>query len=203
MSDRGSVSCWIDSLKQGDHAAARQLWERYYQQLVQLARRPLSAELRRVADEEDVVQCAFASFCRRAQEGRFPSLHERSELWSLLVAITVRKAANEAKQQTRIKRGGGRPTEPTPGPGEGLLRGLPDVGGDEPTPELAATLAEQLERLLESLSDATLRRVAVAKLEGHTNAEIADTLGCSLSAVERKLRLIRSRLSRWLEGEEL
>jgi DNA-directed RNA polymerase specialized sigma24 family protein len=65
------------------------------------------------------------------------------------------------------------------------------VVGREPTPEFAAEVAEQCQRLLEALDDDTLRSVAVWKMEGSTNPEIAARLGCSLSSVERKLRLVR------------
>nr|MCU0979177.1 ECF-type sigma factor [Pirellulaceae bacterium] len=45
--------------------------------------------------------------------------------------------------------------------------------------------------LLERLPDADLRTLAVAKLEGYANAEVAERLGCSMRTVERRLRLIR------------
>jgi DNA-directed RNA polymerase specialized sigma24 family protein len=63
--------------------------------------------------------------------------------------------------------------------------------GREPEPAVAAQLVEEYERLLDSLDDDVLRSVAVWKLEGHTNKEIAGKLGRSLATVERKLRLIR------------
>ena len=37
-----------------------------------------------------------------------------------------------------------------------------------------------------------LRQLAVWKMEGYTNQQIADLLGCSLATVERKLALIRA-----------
>ena len=43
------------------------------------------------------------------------------------------------------------------------------------------------------LDDETLRVVAVMKLEGHSHAEIAGRLRCSVRTVERKLALIRER----------
>ena len=73
-----------------------------------------------------------------------------------------------------------------------LTRGvLEAISGDEPTPELAAQLAEEYKRLMERLGDASLRSVATLKLEGHTNDEIAVRLGCVTSTVERKLARIR------------
>ena len=46
--------------------------------------------------------------------------------------------------------------------------------------------------VLDKLDDWTLVRIAVDKLHGYTNEEIADRLDMSLRSVERKLRLIRT-----------
>ena len=51
-------------------------------------------------------------------------------------------------------------------------------------------VGEEYDRLLQCLKD-DLRAVAVAKMEGYTNQEIAARLGCCLSTVERSLRYIR------------
>ena len=61
----------------------------------------------------------------------------------------------------------------------------------EPTPEFAAELAEECRRLLDGLGSAELARVALWKMEGYANEEIAAKLGCVPRTVERKLRLIR------------
>jgi len=45
--------------------------------------------------------------------------------------------------------------------------------------------------LLDRLGDAELAKVAVWKMEGHTNEDIATKLDCTPRTVERKLRLIR------------
>ena len=47
-----------------------------------------------------------------------------------------------------------------------------------------------LYHLLELL-DGDMRHIALLKLEGYTNEEIAAAMGCSLPTVERRLRLIR------------
>lgn len=46
----------------------------------------------RVADEEDVVAVAFASFCRGIAANRFAVLDDRDDLWQVLVVLTERKA---------------------------------------------------------------------------------------------------------------
>ena len=194
----GSISALLERLKDGDHEAARQLWQRYYPRLVALARKKLRSAPRRAADEEDAVLSAFDSFCRRAAEGRFPDLKDRDGLWALLVVLTARKAADLLRHDNRKKRGGGmvrsesagEPAEGDSGPAG--LDGLPDDG---PSPLEAALLAEEVETLLARLRDPVLRQVAVWKLEGYTNAEIAARLGCSEPTVERRLAIIRRLLN--------
>src|SRR5947208_1012890 len=63
--------------------------------------------------------------------------------------------------------------------------------GDRAAARFAAEMADECRRLLEGLGDATLRAVALGKMRGDTNAEIAARLGCVEQTVERKLRRIR------------
>src|SRR5690349_13879654 len=107
MPSHGSVSHWIAALKDGDSAAAQPLWERYYRQLVGLARKKLRSANRRDADEEDVVQNAFHSFFRAMGQGRFPQVEDRDSLWRLLVIITANKSLKRLAYAHRQKRGGG------------------------------------------------------------------------------------------------
>ena len=175
------------SLKEGDQAAAQVLWEAYFRRLVGLAYARLRNAPRRIADEEDVALSAFDSFCRGAQAGRFPRLDDRNDLWQVLVLITVRKAIDLRNYEGRQSRGKGRVQSLT----ELNPDGLEAVGGNEPTPELAAQLAEEYQRLMEQLGDSTLQSVATWKLEGYTDDEIAARLGCVTRTVERKLARIR------------
>ena len=179
----GSVTRWLGPLRQGDPAAARQLWERYFQRLMGLARLKLQGAPRRVADEEDVALSAFDSFCRNAERGRFPRLDDRDDLWQLLVLLATRKASDLAEREGRQRRDWRR-TAPLDGT-------ACDPPGEEPDPALAAELAEETGRLLGLLPDDQLRAIALRKLEGFTNEEIAGLVGCSLATVERRLALIR------------
>ena len=52
-------------------------------------------------------------------------------------------------------------------------------------------MAEDYQRLLGRLDEAELRSVALWKVEGYTNEEIAEKLGCVVRSVERKLQRIR------------
>lgn len=184
MSPEDSVTEWFLQLQAGDSRAAQQLWERYFERIVALARDRLRALPGRIADEEDVALCAFDSFCRDAQRGRFPDVTDRQDLWKLLLTITAQKGIDLARRERAAKRGG-----PRPHPGEAV--DLQQVLGREPTPAFAAQVAEECERLLGCLGDDTLRSVAVWKMEGYSTAEIAARLGCVPRTVERRLRVIR------------
>jgi RNA polymerase sigma factor (sigma-70 family) len=187
----GSVTRWVTALKDGDAAAAQPLWERYHRRLVALAREKLFVSKRRVADEQDVVQNAFHSFFQGVKHGRFPQLADRDNLWRLLVVITARKALDQIAHDETKRQGGGTLVGESRIHMGGKAATIEQIVGEEPTPEFAAQVAEQYERMLEVLGDATLRRVAEWKMEGFTNNEIATRLNCSLRTVARKLETIR------------
>src|SRR4051812_4313474 len=189
--DEGSVTRWLGDLKAGDPAAAQRLWERYFASLVRLAQAKLRTSRRIAEDEEDAALSAFDSFCASAAKGRFPRLDDRDDLWHILVALTRRKAADQSRRQQRQKRGGGRianESELAADDGRVLLDA---IAGPGPTPEFAAELAEECRRRLDELGDDTLRRVALLRMDGYTNEEIAERLGLRLRSLSRKVELIR------------
>ncbi len=183
MSSEGSVTRWIDLLQTGDPAAAQALWDRYFRLLVDLARRKLRGARPQVADEEDVALSALDSFCRGLKRGRFPDLNDRDNLWKLLVVLTARKASHLVRDEQRLKRGGGLKA--------GADHELEQVASQEPSPEFAAELAENCQRLLDLLGDADLRAIALSKMEGYTAKEIAAQLNWTPRTIERKLHYIR------------
>src|SRR5436853_6862797 len=105
--DQGSVTRWLGGVRDGGETAARELWGRYFETLVRLARARLRSSPRGAEDEEDVALSAFDSFLAGAARGRFPRLHDRHDLWRVLVMITTRKAADQVQRHRRQKRGGG------------------------------------------------------------------------------------------------
>jgi DNA-directed RNA polymerase specialized sigma24 family protein len=189
----GSVTHWVGGLKAGDPEATRQLWERYFADLVRLARARLRGAPRAAADEEDAALSAFDSLCRGAELGRFPRLDDRQDLWRVLVTITARKAADLVQLERRLKRGGGHVRSEADLAAAAIeAGGLEQAPGKDPGPELAVMMAEECRRLFELLPDESLRQVAALKLEGHTDREVAERLDCGLSTIERRLRTIRS-----------
>lgn len=188
------ITEWIRRYQDGDSSAANHLWQSYYEKLIALARKKLGGSRKRVADEEDMVAEAFHSFFRGVEIGRFPRLEDRDDLWQILVMLTARKSANQVKLENRQKRGGGNVR------GESVFQrnddstrpGISDIVGSDPSPEFVDDVIAHCEELLATLGEGgSLREIAIRKLEGFTNQEIADDLEVNLRTVDRKLRMIR------------
>ena len=194
MSSPTSVTVWLSQLRGGEYDALQNLWDRYSDRLVELARIRLDNAPRQLADEQDIVNSVFHSLCRGAQAGRFHELQNRDELWWLLLAITRRKVVDHVRRETAQKRGGGYvETEANlAGSGrESIGFRLDQLVGTTPTPDLLVALDEEHERLLGLLRDDQLRSIATARIEGYSVQEIAERMGIAKRSVERKLDLIR------------
>jgi DNA-directed RNA polymerase specialized sigma24 family protein len=182
-----SISTCLDRLKRGDRQGAQRLWEAYFERLVRLARDRLGRGRTHGADEEDVALSVMKSFLLRAEKGGFPRLEDRDDLWQILYVITVRKSIDLLRREHAQSRHHGPLVS---------LSDLADLGSagpidTEPPADLAAQLLEQARSLLGRLEDPILGQVAVWKMEGYTNKEIAARLGVIEQTVERKLRRIR------------
>ena len=157
-----------------------------------MAQSRLAGSPQQVADAEDVVIVAFEKFLRYAKKGRFPQLDDRFDLWQVLLLVTDQVAIDQRRKTSAARRGafvtrslelaGGRDNES----GADWQPAAP-----EPTPEFIVAASEQCRRLLGLLNDSELQRVALAKVHGSTNDEIAEQEQLSLRSVERKLNIIR------------
>lgn len=191
MSANPSITTWIGQLREGNPEAAQPLWERYFAQLVAIARNKLRGTSRRATDEEDVALSAFHSFCQAAQH--FPRLTDREDLWQILVMLTARKAYQERRRQQSLKRGGtGEGRDQSQASTIEEAAELDQIIGTEPRPEFAVMVAEQFEKLLALLPTEELRQVARLRLEEFTPPEIATRLECTERTVQRRVALIRS-----------
>ena len=191
MKNEPSAAALISKLRNGDEEAARILWDRFFAQLITLTRSRLRTSSRAMSDEEDIVLSAMKSFCIGMRNGRFPELSNRESLWRLLLTITLRKIADKQNYDRRGKR------DVTKQQLNSSLEADQDTElnafiSREPNPETAAECAEQISRLLDALENEDLKKVAIMKMEGYTNMEVANDIRCSLTSIERKLRTIRS-----------
>jgi RNA polymerase sigma factor (sigma-70 family) len=177
---------------------AQRICIQYLPRLIRVARQALGNAPMRAEDEEDAAQSALHSFFRGVRDGRLTRLHHDENVWPLLYRITVRKAINVRNRQLSKKRGRGNVR------GDSVL----DRPGDIHTPagldrlearvrshESIIDARDQYEQMLRRLDSDALRDVAELKLQGYTNAEIAERLGVVERTVERRLRAIRRQAS--------
>jgi RNA polymerase sigma factor (sigma-70 family) len=196
----GSITRWLRGLKAGRPEAVEAIWRRYFDRVVAVARQRLGRKPHQaVEDAEDVALSALHGLADAAARGRFEHLDDRSDLWRILAGITAKKALQRRRWYHRWKRSGrtatgGRTTAPG-GPRDESALAEEDLltlaAGKEPAPEVAVILREQLEHLLDALADPTLRQIAEWRLQGASNAEVAQKLGRAVRTVERKVELIR------------
>lgn len=190
MTESNSISRLIVELKAGDQEAARRIWSLYVTRLIRIANAQLATSPKRVADEDDVVVAAFAAFFKGVECGRFSRLSDRNDLWQILVMLTERQAINQTRAERAKKRGGGQVRGDSVNDIE-TGAGFSQKADPSPTPAFAMQASEELHLLLSRLKDEGLKRVALRKLEGFTNKEIAKELGRAVCTVERKLKRIR------------
>jgi RNA polymerase sigma factor (sigma-70 family) len=190
VDSQGSISQWLDGVKQGDTVAAQELWNRYFAQLVRVAMNRLRT-LSRNETGEDVALSALKSAMIGMQENRYPEVADRNSLWPLLVIITARKAITEMRRQLARKR---------TITAEVHLSDVQEYLGVDPTPTFAIEVADMLEHLVLKFEDPMLRLIAQRRLEGWSHDEIAEEVGCSSRTVIRKLKRIRQE---WEEGDNL
>ena len=201
MARDDDITAWLGKLSNGDDEAARAIWHRYFEKLVRLADKHLGRMVRRSTSEEDVALSAMNSFFEGARENQFPELHDRDNLWRILVAITRRKVRDRRKWENAEKRGGGQVrgnsmfeagSDSKPGGMDNLLaRNAPDA--------MATELPLVCEEMINGLDEEDLKTVARLKLQGYKNQEIADHINRAVATVERRLQRIRNK---WLEAAD-
>jgi RNA polymerase sigma-70 factor (ECF subfamily) len=180
----------------GDQQAATELFQRYAQRLIGLARNHLSSRLSNRLDPEDVVQSVCRSFFTGARDGRY-MLQQSGDLWRLLVAMTLNKLHDKARRHTAEKRSVDR--EASFGSEESLFGMQAEALAREPSPEEATTLVDLLENVLRPF-DGPHRRMIELRLQGYPLDEIAADTGHCRHTVMRVLKRVRDELDKLQNG---
>jgi RNA polymerase sigma factor (sigma-70 family) len=184
-----SVTRLIRAAQRDRGSAVGPLLAVYFDRLVQLARKRLQNLPGMVNYDEDLALRSFYSVYRRVRDPERPlQLEGREDLWRLLATRTISRAIDLIRRH----RPGEVPGEFDP---EQLLN-------REPTPEEAAATADECARLLDLLDEPELRQIALWKVEGYTNEEIAARLDCVPRTIERKVARIRLLWKKELEDLE-
>jgi RNA polymerase sigma-70 factor, ECF subfamily len=164
-------------IAKGDQAAFRLLSRRHVPAMVGLARRILG----NAADAEDVVQEAMLRVWTNA-----PRWQPLAALKTWLTRVVVNLCLDRKRRATMLDlEAAGEVVDPTPGVGE-----LAESG------ERERLLAEAIQTLPERQRSA----IVLTYSEGMSNAQVADRLGTSVSAVETLLVRAKQNLRRALRG---
>ncbi len=182
----GSITRWLNNLRAGQSQAAAPIWRRYQAKLVSLASQQLEANPDRAVDGEDVVQSSFRNVCLAVQNGKYPDIDNREDLWGLLYIATVNRVRQHYRELKAVKRShiSSRQT----------LK--PSILEDLQSPFAEAQMADLLEYLLSRLDledpSHLLRKIALLYLDDHSASSIAKLLQKRKTNILISLRLIRS-----------
>ena len=179
--DRSLVDRW----RAGDQDAARQLFDRYVERLVALARKRISNRLAARVDPDYIVQSVFRTFFGRVRAGQFQIEHEE-DLPKLLMRITVHKTLRQAEFHRAAKRDIGAEAGQDGNPSDALAEML----AREPTPQETFYFLDQLEHFLANLNPQE-RQIVELRMQGFGTEEIAQRLGTYDRKVRRTLERIR------------
>ncbi len=174
----------IERCRSGDEQAAQKVFNQYVDQLVHLARQRISQRIAARVDAEDVVQSVFRTFFLHVRAGDF-TLHDQEDVCKLLVRITVHKTLRQIAHHRRAKRD----TRMEAATGDVTQEQLVSVLADGPTPDEVVIFLDQMETFLDHLGEVD-RKICEMRMEGYSQAEIADKLGIS----DRRIRRLMERL---------
>jgi RNA polymerase sigma-70 factor (ECF subfamily) len=192
MSEPRGDQSLLERWRAGDEGAARQLFDRYVDQLMRIAQRHISERLGRRVSPEDIVQSVFRTFFVRAREGQFEA-SDPDGMCKLLARITVRKVLRQANHHRAAKRDVAKEASPVDNDGPDPATELFDRG---PTPDEVHAFVDQLEHFLSRLGPQE-REVLELRMQGCSPEEIAKRLG----TYDRKIYRILERI-RGLAGQE-
>jgi RNA polymerase sigma-70 factor (ECF subfamily) len=174
----------------GDVDVTAELFNRYVDQLLRLARQRLAPKLARRIDAEDVVQSAYRSFFAAAGEGRFV-LERSGDLWRLLAGITLNKLYKQVERNTAKKRDVSKECNLV---AEDSLHCGIEALSREPSVSEAIALAEEVELVMRGI-DPMHREMIQLRLQGHFVEEIAAKTNRTQRTVLRVLERFKQKLA--------
>lgn len=169
--------------KNGDERAADVLFDRYAIRLVALVASRLNRRYRSQIDPTEVVQSAMGSFFDAARHSRI-QVSQSVSLWRLLATFARRKLARSIERHSASKRGSDRNRvsldQASSSP---QILTIADDDADEFVTQLKTELPPDQFSVVEGL------------LAGHTQREIAESLGIDERTVRRRLSKVRELLA--------
>ena len=179
----------LNRWKAGDETAATLMFERYLSRLCALARSRLSQKMRRRVEPEDIVQSVYRSFFRKA--GSHFALEKEGDLWRLLAAITINKVRGQVEFHSAKKRGIN--VEQSIQMEAGSIQVSPEAITEDPQPDDAAVMIEELSAVLVDLDD-TQRSIIELSMQNQSVDQIAESVQRSQRTVRRTIQQFREQL---------
>jgi DNA-directed RNA polymerase specialized sigma24 family protein len=198
-SSLGSISHAIASLENQDEAAAELIWNRYFQRLCNHCELLIYQRHQKHFSPDEIASSAFLALFDGIKQQRFHQVRNRDELWQMLTLIAARQAINRGVAQDRQRRGGGK-VRGSSAFDHQSIDNVADYLQRELDPQEYLELEELSEQLLGALTIDNLKTIAIWRMAGYSNEEMAKKLGCSIRTVERKLNLIREIWSKQLDN---
>lgn len=171
-------------VKDGDSDAFRELVERHQRAVINVIYRAIGDAW----EAEDLAQRVFVQVYRSA-----PRYKPTAKFTTWLFTITHNTILNEHRRRAR------RSAESLDALNEGAQ--LPDAGAVDPSREAAEReLQQRIHAAIQQLPEAQRTAVILCRFEGLAYEEIANVLGCSVSAVKSLLHRARQTLKEKLRG---
>lgn len=172
----------LQLFRSGSEDAASELYGRYAERLDLIASRGLGGDICSRVGSEDVVQSIFRTFFRRAAAGDY-EVPEDSELWNLLVTISLNKIRAIGLHHRRQKRSVSR-----------TVQGINELADLENGDEAAYQILRMvIDELIESLPESH-QRIIHLHIEGWDVSGVASETQRSKRTVERVLQQFRTQL---------
>ncbi len=191
MNGADSFLMLMARLHTSDSTAAGDLFQRFAERLLGVARVQIAARLRHKVEPEDVVQSVFKSFFLKTDR---LEISNWDSLWGLLTLITVRKCIKHIEREQAARRDARREISLTTKNNDEW-----PLVDREPLPEEGAMLAELMEEMLAEF-DPDDGAVLEMSLQGHGAVEISARLGRAERTVRRLREQAKTSLQSRLES---
>lgn len=179
----------LRQVKDGKQDAADELYYRYANRLIALARNNSSAELADQVESEEIVQSVFGSFFRGARLGYY-DIPEGEELWKLFLVISL----NKIRAKVAYHRAAKRDSRMTVTSDEMDFRMSKIASAEIASHELDMTIDDAMKSM-----PSDYRTIVALRIEGYTISEVAEQVKRSKRTVERILQEVRGTLSNMLD----
>lgn len=190
--DLSELSDCLDRVRNGETDAIALLYSRFLDRSVRLAKSQLNVGEDHLIDDEQAAMSALESLIVRVRSGNYAEIKDHVTLWKLLARIIHRKLIKYRRSMYGPKRSPSLPMlRMSPNDGDSTANAKIPVATNEPSPLSAMIASDTLNQILDSLKEPEARTVLLLRLEGYSEAEIAEKLKHSRNWVNRRTQTIR------------